>query len=111
MTKTTHCIPLHCSFVFFNKYELFANTINDSFQFRVKAIFEANRGLSRAITLAANEVCLVSLYRLNMMMLSVQLSNKILTLVYPFAHLNSIMRRFPFMPFIILKREHMRHEN
>ena len=38
------------------KFTLFANTINDSFQFRVQAIFEANRGLSREVTTNAKEV-------------------------------------------------------
>lgn len=38
------------------QFTLFANTINDSFQFRVKAIFAANRGLSREVTTSAKEV-------------------------------------------------------
>ena len=38
------------------KFTLFANTINDSFQFRVRAVFEANRGLSREVTTNAKEV-------------------------------------------------------
>jgi hypothetical protein len=38
------------------QFDLFANTISDSFKFRVKAIFEGNRALSRSITSSALEV-------------------------------------------------------
>ena len=38
------------------QFQLFANTINDSFTFRVKVIFDSNRALSRSITASAIEV-------------------------------------------------------
>jgi hypothetical protein len=38
------------------QFDLFANTINDSFTFRVKVIFDSNRALSRSITSSSIEV-------------------------------------------------------